>query len=155
MSARPGRTVGVSVSLPGPRGEPTPPAPASFLNRGGRGASLPERRRAMRTPRFRVRTLMIAVAVVGVGAAFWCRAEGFRRCHEYHLAQCRAILTNVDGTYSGHEGDRTRWFHYPKMVEFTAREYATLDWHTHLVRKYRLAARRPWLPVAPDPPPPK
>jgi hypothetical protein len=32
---------------------------------------------------------------------------------------------------------------------------AEAEWHARLRRKYERAARSPWLPLAPDPPPPK
>jgi hypothetical protein len=30
-----------------------------------------------------------------------------------------------------------------------------LDYHARMAKKYRLAASRPWLPLEPDPPPPR
>lgn len=126
---------------------PDPPRP--------RQAKEPSPQRAVPRPRFRLGTLMAVVAGVAVAGAFWRRVESFEALHEYHRASRRAMLLNTTGTYSGHEGDRGRWYHEPGMIEFTEREYALFDWHFALAKKYEQAARRPWLPVDPDPPEPK
>jgi hypothetical protein len=40
-------------------------------------------------------------------------------------------------------------------VDATGVDRARADWHAQLEAKYRAAARRPWLPLEPDPPEPK
>src|SRR5829696_7488312 len=113
----------------------------------------------MRLPRFRLRTLMIAVVVIGIPIGIVMdRQNRFWRLHQYHQAR-RLLLTRYkEGGHSGHDGDRGRWFHGhvgADMREFTEREYAVLHWHEDLAEKYRRAASRPWLPVPPDPPAPR
>jgi len=85
--------------------------------------------------RFRIRTLMIAVAVAGaaLGAWIWIerrRTEFIERAAAHQrwvIVGCRVV---------------PRW------------ALRKSDYHEALAGKYRAAARRPWLPVPPDPPPP-
>jgi hypothetical protein len=61
------------------------------------------------------------------------------------------MLWGANSYYSGHELDRPRFWHADGK-EFTVREEDRLLWHGRLAGKYLRAARRPWLPVEPDPP---
>ena len=99
----------------------------------------------MRAPRvrFTVRRLMIAVAVVGIilGPYTTCRNRAARfdeRC-EWHYRRIDELLRGV------YYGDDAAW----------RRVAARAAWHTEMHEKYDLASRRPWLPVAPDPPEPE
>lgn len=100
----------------------------------------------MPLPRFRLRTLIIAVAVVAVllgGFALYRRSVGFAALAEAHDVMARNSWTR--GSFMG-PGGAIGHVEYPTPLT---------DHHTRLRDKYRRAASRPWLPVPPDPPPPK
>ena len=82
-----------------------------------------------RRPRFTVRRLMVAVAVLavllGVGRTFFL-AVFYARMSYGHLSK-----------------------------KFTAKSRIEADYHGNLQEKYREAAARPWLHVPPDPPEPE
>lgn len=92
-------------------------------------------------PRFTVRRLMIAVAVIaillGVGAGLQRRREKFRAIADSHRDEW-------NGFYSGSLDDI--W-----------RQSARNQYHRTMQDKYERAARHPYLPVEPDPsaPPPE
>jgi hypothetical protein len=91
----------------------------------------------MRLPRFRLRTLMVAVAVVALvsgGWSMWSRSDRFTRIGWSHQARKNSLAANpprVGDADRGREG-----------------------WHAAMAAKYFRAARSPWLPVEPDPSPP-
>jgi hypothetical protein len=85
------------------------------------------------------RRWMIAVAVVGLamgGDRLERRRDDFLVLAQYHAAE-EAFRRGV--------GRRVRHPLLPRMIEHAAA----------LARKYRHAARHPWLPVAPDRPEPR
>jgi hypothetical protein len=88
-------------------------------------------------PRFTVRRLMAAVAVVGLmlGSSTWLgrRAASFREAAISHRAQAQ----HAGGSLSPITGKL--WGRYNEAM----------------ADKYEQAARHPWLPVAPDPPEPQ
>ena len=90
--------------------------------------------------RFTVRRLMIAVAVAGVALGAWGivarRRARFERLFSHHFG-----LAGPSVNRSFDPGHR---------VFVTAKG----RWHHDLAMKYAEAARRPWLPVVPDPPEP-
>jgi hypothetical protein len=92
--------------------------------------------------RFTVRRLMFVVAVVGVVFGLYIASE--QRAAEFRQ---RAIhhTNEFSGCYSP-EGLTTAQI----GIILQRREY-----HQAMMVKYRWAAHRPWLPVAPDPPEPK
>jgi hypothetical protein len=102
----------------------------------------------MRSPRFRLRTLMAAVAVAGVGLGLWTglhrRARRFQGLAEYHRMRSTAGVSPLNPRG-------------PTVVNFLWEETprARASWHSAMADKYTYAARSPWLPVAPDPPPPE
>jgi hypothetical protein len=98
----------------------------------------------MRVPRFRIRTLMIAVAAVAVFVAFGVtlhrRSTRFRQLADFHVRAASRIEEELAVQSVGQ-----------------VNAAATLDvvhWHDSLYFKYTRAANRPWLPVAADPPEP-
>ena len=91
----------------------------------------------MRLPRFRVRTLMIAVSVVAL--VVWGAMMGTRP-YDYYGRARRYVLEERGWRESAANG-RFR-------VEFCSQ---CVDYFEELSRKYRRAMWRPWLPVAPDP----
>jgi hypothetical protein len=93
----------------------------------------------MRLPRFRLRTLMIAVAVAGIALDLHTRSCASRQLAVYHDKESLKLLPC---------GEHERLFD-------ARRQRAWIWWHLDLAAKYRRAADHPWLPVPPDPPPPK
>jgi hypothetical protein len=91
----------------------------------------------MRLPHFRVRTLMLAVGVVALlvwGAMMGTRSYVYYRLAREFSAQERGWRENAA---------RHRW-----RAEFGSQ---CAEYYALLVRKYRRAMWRPWMPVAPDP----
>jgi hypothetical protein len=82
-------------------------------------------------PRFTVRRMMVAVAILGLSLGF--------------LAERRARFLRVAAQHKS----QTDWpwaFHLPPGV---------VSYDIEMQLKYERAARYPWLPVEPDPPRPK
>jgi hypothetical protein len=126
----------------------------------------------MRLPRFRIRTLMIAVAVVGVTLASGRFAQiggRFRRIAAAHRRNQSALARQA------HEFEKqAHWATWDAVAQFPlsvpdrpwselASDSRNEAWHLRrvsaregqLAAKYERAARRPWLPVLPDPPEPE
>ena len=99
----------------------------------------------MRLPRFRVRTLMIAVGVVAL--LVWGAIMGTRSYVYYRFAR----------TYGTYE---RQWREMAVRDRGKPRSIAAkwgpqiAEYYAPLARKYRRAMWRPWMPVAPDPPAP-
>jgi len=95
----------------------------------------------MRLPRMTTRRWMITVGVVGVMLGTWLgmcrRREQFERMAHIYDSPPAPIFMNAP---SGDE---------------LARADRLVIWRIEMAEKYRQAARRPWLPVSPDPPPPQ
>ena len=113
---------------------------------GGLGASLVSLRGVqMRMPRFRVRTLMLAVGVVAL--VIWGAMMGIRSFYYYRLASFYSLQER--GWREGEaraRGNPSRSrsieaVYGPRMAKYYA----------PLAEKYRRAMWRPWTPVAPDP----
>lgn len=91
----------------------------------------------MRPPRLRVRTLMLAMAVVTLlvwGATMGFRSYDYSRRARYYAEQ--------------EHGWRDSAVTSGLRPEFSAE---CAEYFAKLTRKYRRAMWRPWLPVAPDP----
>ena len=103
----------------------------------------------MRLPQFRVRTFMIAVAVLSF--LFWGGAMGWRSFVYFRLAR-------EYGTYERQwlemaERDRADPSRAPRSIAAKwGPQFAAF--YAPLAEKYRRAMWRPWKPVAPDPPAP-
>ena len=108
----------------------------------------------MRLPRFRIRTLMIAVAVVGLLAglvvALTRRSAGLRQ-----QAASFAQVSNQEALQGMYIERRYHWGPAEPEKPIIAAHFRRSDYYAALRAKYERAARRPWLPVAPDPPPPQ
>lgn len=106
----------------------------------------------MRIPRFRLKTLMIAVAVV---AALLGRWVNFRSRAESHRQERRKILVSDLEFYlacTAAQGD-AEYRHLPARA--AARPLMDfVNYHETMFDKYAQAFRQPWLPVASDPPAP-
>jgi hypothetical protein len=98
----------------------------------------------MRVPRMTTRRWMIAVALTAVlsgGLDLYRRSVDLAALAEMHDLMARKSWTR--GSLVGPRG-AIGHVEYPTPLT---------DHHTRLRDKYRRAAARPWLPVAPDPPP--
>ena len=119
-----------------------------------------ETRDRLRLHRFRcrIRTLMVLVAVMA-GAMAYCEMQRRRRTYHsqawYHLAASHQLA--IDSRWSpctfGSPEQRVEAIQANRLAEQTALLTAS-EYHLRLHAKYERAARRPWLPVAPDPSPP-
>jgi hypothetical protein len=102
----------------------------------------------MRLPHFRVRTLMLAVAIVALLA--WGARLGTRSLIYYRLAT----------TYGAHEREWRYMAARDRGTTTRTRSVSAVwgpeiaDYYAPLARKYRRAMWRPWAAVAPDPPAP-
>src|SRR6185437_4580088 len=98
----------------------------------------------MRLPRMTTRRMMIAVAVVGV--LFAVTIEGARLVRRWDYCRSMASYHDArDGTYQG------SWVPDPAIPL----DPVNFAYHTRMRRKWEHAAWRPWLPMPPDPSPPK
>jgi hypothetical protein len=111
----------------------------------------------MRVPRFSVRMLMVATAIVGliIGSAVKLqrRSARFSDLSDYHRSQIHYV-------FSGPFDRDGEWIEEPSVFDqdmnpVTGTRRRKALWRLALVRKYELAARSPWFHVAPDPPEPK
>jgi hypothetical protein len=84
---------------------------------------------------FTIRRLMIAVALMALVAGLFAGLER-RRLRLLDVARVHADPIRVMTAET--DIDRPEW-----------------QWHFAMYAKYSQAARRPWLPLAPDPPEPK
>jgi hypothetical protein len=104
----------------------------------------------MRLPRMTTRRWMIAVAAVALLCLLEHRRRSFESLAAYHQSKLDRFLIwqSLD--------DLTviRLFHRD-LKPLTTDEAKVPNWHEAMARKYRHAARYPWLPVEPDPPEPE
>jgi hypothetical protein len=104
----------------------------------------------MRWPRrrFRLSTALIAVAVLGIifglqRIRFLAKEYGFLSRKHWNA------LLAYDDVYAPPDGLS------PELVRIRAHQEVMRQYHGSLSEKYCIAASHPWLPVPPDPPPPK
>jgi hypothetical protein len=120
----------------------------------------------MRMPRFRLRTLMIAVAVVAVGLVGVnslpvTRTRQQARQNTAYWHNVFAISQSQFARMQFHQREALRRGEFPvdlPEAEWPAkldRALRSAEWHEALARKYECAAHYPWLPVPADPPEPK
>lgn len=106
----------------------------------------------MRPPRIRIRTMMIAVAAVALalyGRHLWRLSGEYHRLAERYAAPIRWAEDSNAELEARQRLSPAEW------QVFSDRMYqARVRWQTGMERKYRRAARFPFLPVAPDQPPP-
>lgn len=97
--------------------------------------------------RLRTRTMMVIVAYVallfGMGVSTGRLGHTARQYESKFITsgQLMKVYQNMERLVPHERGAA----HLRKLV----------DYHNQLVKKYDRARRRPWLPVSPDPPPPK
>jgi hypothetical protein len=108
----------------------------------------------MRLPRYRLRTLLIAVAVAALGMGTIVGLARRRESYLRQAAQHRKLSS--DARLYAMSIDR-RYLHWgpsePERAEMVAYERRGDD-HAALQAKCERAARYPWLPVDPDRPEP-
>ncbi len=105
----------------------------------------------MRVPKFRIRTLMIAVAVLGIAFGGLAglqrmdlRRQRFRTLAGHHLQRGIVNRLTLEGSLA-HRAAKADTERYRMLAEY----------HHALNLKYEYAARHPWLPVSSDPPEPR
>jgi hypothetical protein len=106
--------------------------------------------------RFRMRTLMLSIAVsavvMGVAVGLWRRAESLKRIAVAHAREAHADEDAAWGCVKfGRDPDGT----ISPVNRELAKQFGKLsEFHRLLKEKYELAASRPCLPVPPAPPSP-
>ena len=105
----------------------------------------------MRVPKFRIRTLMIAVAVLGIAFGGLAglqrmdqRRQRLRALAQNHLQRGIVNRLTLEGLVA-HGAAKADIERYRMRTEY----------HHALNLKYEYAARHPWLPVSSDPPEPR
>jgi hypothetical protein len=121
-------------------------------------------------PRFTVRRLMLAVAIVALLAGaerLWRRSRAFSYLADEHglrydywreegLDHATGAAKHRDLAIIGDEESRQQHRRLAVQEGEIAADLAkTAAYHERLWRKYEHAARYPWLPVEPDPPEPE
>lgn len=95
----------------------------------------------MRLPRFRLATLMMAVAVVAIAVGIPMeRYHRFGKTADHFRAEVERFLSVTP---------------YQHLMSYSERDDRRLDWLCAMRLKYERAARYRWIPVPPDPPEPK
>jgi hypothetical protein len=99
----------------------------------------------MRAMRFRLRTLMILVAIVGilsgVGVRLWLRSERYDREFLKHNVETLRLETLLAKNQVASSEERKFW--------------ARLHWHYQMAVRFHYAAAHPWLPAPVDLPEPE
>lgn len=108
----------------------------------------------MRFPRMTTRRWMLFVAVIALAFAgirladtAWSRAS-LARSHALVASALRASASNLENAIPQAKSEGLRQEYATTM----ARHSVAADYFSSLEAKYQSAARRPWLPVEPDPP---
>ena len=106
-------------------------------------------------PRFTVRRLMIAVAIVASVFALIAYPNRIR-AHRLDLATYHGNhLIGVTINTSYEDGRPIETYFREDGSPMPDSEFRIRQWHERLFVKYCEAALHPWLPVEPDPPEPK
>lgn len=125
----------------------------------------------MRMPRFRIRTLMIAVGVVALMAAGGIESRRLYRLSSYYRSQAatakRAQMyrTSECVRWEMRVKERQAWVDRShgevgpdsfvrRAIAIRDKVSRQVDYWKNLKSKYERAARYPWIPVEPDPPEP-
>jgi hypothetical protein len=105
-------------------------------------------------PRFTLRGLIVAVAVLAVAFAAQRRWAYYRRMAAYHAQEAARIRHDGVFVYSSGPGMKSdSWWAARFREAITERDRAA-EIHARMSRRYAHAAFHPWEMVAPDPPPP-
>jgi hypothetical protein len=100
----------------------------------------------MRRPsrQFTIRWLMVAVAIMGLALGLGARRQRLLSVATRHHRLAMRGALRLTGRI-GPDGS-TGPFYRPTALGL---------WHWEISQKYERAARRPWLPIEPDPPEPE
>ncbi len=114
--------------------------------------------------RWRVRSMLISVALVAIGLAAWValerRSEHFTHLAAYHLQAHGELVDQAGGPLQCLQLEGDEALEAVMEGTFAARgkqeylAYKASTYHWDLFEKYRNAAARPWLSIEADPPPP-
>ena len=111
----------------------------------------------MHPVRFRVRTLLILVAVAAVPVALMGRAARFGERARGHERQRRSVFPGDLDVYLVMQAVQGEWHPNPetpiRKVEGPIRAFVA--YHLEMESKYERASRAPWWPVEADPPAPE
>jgi hypothetical protein len=107
----------------------------------------------MRIPSFRIRTLMIAIALLAVLLGRWMNFK--HRAHVHHGELERILISNFDMylACTPAQGDPYT-DRYRQALNAVQPIWLFMQYQEEMEQKYLYAFRRPWLPVASDPPAP-
>ncbi len=97
----------------------------------------------MRLPRMTTRRWMVVVALVGLLMGGAIGGIRLKQRHDYFLSWAR-----YHSAFEGYRRNVAQHDHDPVLARM-------IDHNAMMARKYREAARYPWLPVEPDPPEPE
>jgi hypothetical protein len=110
--------------------------------------------------RVRLRTIMIALALLagllGTASAIERRVESFNRLAPYHVQAGHVLIDAAGGPPLCGTGLTVRDFEnfFCARGPDQCRAYRAACYHFDLAKRYRGAAKHPWLPAANDPQPP-
>jgi hypothetical protein len=116
-------------------------------------------------PRFTVRRLMTAVAIVAVVLAAWLKSVPYWELSRQYQERVGFFELSARGQVgriecyeiliAGKQKDPdSEVFTFELMQDQVKTARVWLDYYRGLTAKYKRAARCPWLPVEPDPPDP-
>lgn len=106
-------------------------------------------------PRFTIRTIMVAVALIAVPLGMCAeRTSRFIRLADWNDVRAGDLQVHNEccGSFALYIDAKNGRILEP--AEGRRREILW-EWHRDIAEKYRAAARYPWLPVEPDPPKPQ
>jgi hypothetical protein len=93
---------------------------------------------------------MVAAAVVALLCLLEHRRRSFESLAAYHQSKLERFLI-----YQSHDELTVIRLFHRDLKPLTTDEAKVATWHEAMARKYREAARYPWLPIEPDPPEPE
>ena len=96
----------------------------------------------------------MAVVAVVLGAGMMARRAGDRKARASHHSLVEVELRSQLADFRIGRALLRDGLTPAAAEALGARIEAAISYHAALFRKYERAARYPWLPVAPDPPPP-
>lgn len=115
--------------------------------------------------RWRLRTLLIGIALVAIPLAAWSaiqrRADRFTHLAAYHLQAHEVLIDEAGGVLECLQVEDGETLDSAAEKRFAGRgqreflAYKASIFHWKLFEKYQKAAANPWLGVEADPPPPK
>jgi ribosomal protein L17 len=114
-------------------------------------------------PRFTMRRLMVAVAIVGIVLSIESMRRRSSECRliadesvdtaNALVGHCREVNRMIEWARSEGTADYKKWAQELETDNNATRKLE--QFYRDLAAKYERAARYPWLPVAPDPPEPE